>query len=151
MSLDVYLYVEGETLDCREHSGIFVRENGQTKEITRAEWDERYPGREPAVFAAPSESHCVFSMNITHNLNKMADAAGIYEALWRPEEIRASRAKQLIPLLRDGLARLNSDPGEFKKLNPSNGWGNYETLLTFVCQYLAACCEYPDAKVEVFR
>lgn len=29
------------------NSGIFVRENGMTKEISREEWDRRNPGREP--------------------------------------------------------------------------------------------------------
>lgn len=28
-------------------SGIFVRENGALREITRGEWDAKYPGREP--------------------------------------------------------------------------------------------------------
>lgn len=32
-------------------SGIFVRENGATREITREEWDRRNPGREPVVVA----------------------------------------------------------------------------------------------------
>lgn len=29
----------------------------------------------------------VFWANITHNLGRMADEAGIYKHLWRPEEI----------------------------------------------------------------
>lgn len=28
----------------------------------------------------------LYSRNITHNLGRMAQAAGIYECLWRPEE-----------------------------------------------------------------
>jgi hypothetical protein len=28
----------------------------------------------------------VFERNITHNLNRMADEAGIYGVIWRPEE-----------------------------------------------------------------
>lgn len=28
----------------------------------------------------------VFNRGITHNLNKMAEAVGIYKHLWRPEE-----------------------------------------------------------------
>lgn len=30
---------------------------------------------------------CVYAANVTHNLNRMADAAGIYLPLWRPEEM----------------------------------------------------------------
>lgn len=42
MSLDVCLTTPH--IIHRETSGIFVRENGQTKEISRSEWDERNPG-----------------------------------------------------------------------------------------------------------
>ncbi len=34
----------------------------------------------------------VYISNVTHNLNKMAGEAGIYEALWRPEEIGITHA-----------------------------------------------------------
>lgn len=34
--------------------------------------------------------------NITHNLNSMAGAAGIYQHLWRPEEVGVTKARQLI-------------------------------------------------------
>ena len=30
----------------------------------------------------------LYSANITHNLGKMADAAGLYEALWRPHRLK---------------------------------------------------------------
>ncbi len=93
----------------------------------------------------------LFSRNITHNLNRMADAAGIYKALWRPEEIGASKARELEPILTEGLARLRSDPEHYKKLNPENGWGSYEGLVLFVEEYLKACRLYPDLNVKVSR
>lgn len=34
-----------------------------------------------------TEERTVFSANITHNLGEMADKAGIYKALWRPEDL----------------------------------------------------------------
>ena len=92
-----------------------------------------------------------YSWNITHNLSTMADEAGIYKALWRPEEIGITKAAQLIEPLKAGLAKLESDPERFEKLNPSNGWGNYETLVFFVRGYLAACEETPDAEVYACR
>lgn len=49
----------------------------------------------------------VFGSNITHNLGEMAEEAGIYKHLWRPEEIGITKADQLIAPLREGLARLN--------------------------------------------
>ena len=54
----------------------------------------------------------VYDANITHNLTEMADKAGIYEALWRPEEINVKKAKDLIRPLEIGLAALLSAPGD---------------------------------------
>lgn len=148
MSLDVYLRLPGGT---HQHDArIFIREGGQTREISRAEWDERYPGREPFTLL-PGATDEVYSANITHNLNQMAEAAGIYYALWRPEVIGITRAEHLIDLLRMGLAFLNRDPDRFQPLNPANGWGTYEGLVSFVAEYLAACEAYPDAEVSASR
>lgn len=93
----------------------------------------------------------VYWANITHNLNKMADAAGIYKHLWRPDEIGITKAAQLIEPLREGLALLKSDPEKFEQYNSSNGWGLYEHFVPFVEKYLAACEEHPDADVKVSR
>ncbi len=96
MSLDVTLRMRNEKIQ-KITTGIFVRENGQTKEISKEEWDLKHPGQEPIVFMPDNyESDVVFEYNITHNLGVMADAAGIYEALWRPEEIKAIVAKDNI-------------------------------------------------------
>ena len=92
-----------------------------------------------------------FSANITHNLNTMAEAAGIYKELWRPEEIGVTKASQLVNPLRAGLALLKSDPARFKKYNAENGWGLYPNLVQFVEQYLDACERHPDADVHACR
>lgn len=148
MSLDVYLKVPGVQSESRPQ--IMIREDGQQKEISREEWDRRYPGREPVTFPSSNDGE-VYSSNVTHNLNRMADAAGIYEACWRPEEIGVTKASQLVPLLRAGLEKLKADPERFQQLNPSNGWGNYEGLVAWVEDYLRACEAYPDADVEASR
>lgn len=93
----------------------------------------------------------VYSRNITHNLNKMAMEAGIYEALWRPEEINVTTAEQLVPLLETGLETLRADPERFKEFNAPNGWGMYDNLIDFVEDYLEACKENPDAEVHACR
>jgi hypothetical protein len=94
---------------------------------------------------------CVFDYNITHNLNTMAMEAGIYQYLWRPDEIGITKAGQLIPLLTVGLGVLERDPAHFKKFNPENGWGTYENLVEFVRSYLEACKENPDAEIYISR
>lgn len=93
----------------------------------------------------------LYSANITHNLGKMADEAGIYYALWRPEEIGATKASDIAPLLRDGLYKLKTRPSHFEAFNAPNGWGLYEHFVPFVEAYLAACDEHPDATIEVSR
>lgn len=92
----------------------------------------------------------LFWSNITHNLARMADDAGIYKQLWHPEEVGATKAAQLIGPLRTGLALLLSDEERFEKFNPENGWGDYHGLLVFVSEYLAACEEHPDADVSAW-
>lgn len=149
MSLDVYLTIP-EVIK-RKSSGIFVRENGQTKEISRTEWDERNPGREPCAAVIAEETNEVYSANITHNLVAMASEAGIYEHLWRPEEIGITKAAQLVDPLRAGLALMKSDPPRFEKHNAKNRWGIYEDFVPWVEQYLAACEANPTANVRVSR
>lgn len=111
-----------------------------------------------------------YSANITHNLNTMAEAAGIYDALWRPyrlkedyiptedynkemvfEDISVIYAKDIIPILDKGLTDLKARPEYFKQFNASNGWGMYEHFVPFVEKYLEACKEHPEAVVEVSR
>lgn len=147
MSLDVYLTTK-EII--RHEAEIFIRRDGATVSITREEWDTLYPGQEPFVLEG-KESNEVYHANITHNLGGMAEAAGIYKPLWRPEEIGIAKAAQLIEPLRDGLEKLRADPETFRAHNPANGWGNYEGLVSFVEKYLSACIEYPDADVSASR
>ena len=93
----------------------------------------------------------LYSDNITHNLGPMAQEAGIYKHLWRPDEIGVTKASQLIEPLRASMVMLESDTARFEKFNATNGWGMYDHFVPFVKHYLAACEEYPDATVEVSR
>jgi len=98
-----------------------------------------------------TENEEVYSSNITHNLATMADEAGIYEVLWTPNEIGKTKASELVELLEEGLADLKERPDHFKKFDAQNKWGTYEQFVPFVEDYLNACKEHPDAKVEVSR
>lgn len=93
----------------------------------------------------------VYSANITHNLRDMAIEAGIYQHLWRPEELGLTKAGDLIQPLTVGLALLKSDPPRFEKFNSSNGWGLYVHFVPFVEKYLLACIENPNAEIRVSR
>jgi len=97
------------------------------------------------------QTESVYSGNITHNLGKMAGEAGIYHALWRPEEINKTKAGEIVELLEKGLADLKDRPIYFSKFNAPNGWGTIGDFVVFVERYLEACKEYPEAKIEVDR
>lgn len=155
MSLDVALHIpKTDGKKPTETEKIFIRRNGSTEEVTREEWEKLFPDQDPFVFFGTSETLDyteVYSANITHNLNTMAEMAGIYYYLWRPDEIGVTIAKQLIVPLALGLKELRSDPDKFKLYNPPNGWGTYDGLVKFVLDYLVACVEHPEATIYVSR
>ena len=93
----------------------------------------------------------IFGANITHNLTRMADAAGIYGCLWRPDENDFHTAADVIPVLRAGLCKLVSDPAYYKKFDAENGWGLYVHFVPFCIEVLEACIANPDAEVRVSR
>ena len=98
----------------------------------------------------PDKDPC-YRFNITHNLGKMAGVAGLYEVMWRPEEIGVKYARGAILLLQFGIAYLIVNADECRNLNPENGWGSYEGLLSQAQEYLKFCDMYPDAVIEVSR
>ena len=148
MSLDVYLIIDNTQEFKRER--ILIREGGQTLEISQEEWNRRFPDRKPISIIEYQTSE-VYWANITHNLGPMANAAGVYHHLWRPEELGISQAKQLIEPLTAGLELLKGDPDRFKTFNPPNGWGAYEGLVSFVEECLKACYLYPEATIQISR
>jgi len=93
----------------------------------------------------------VFDRNITHNLATMAKEAGLYEALWRPEEIKAQKASHLTPFLQKGLAELEDNRVKYEAFNPPNGWGNYDHLVDLAKDYLQHCRMFPDATIYASR
>lgn len=93
----------------------------------------------------------VYNDNITHNLVPMAAKAGLYYALWRPEEIGIETASDLIPSLEAGLKYLKDHPDEARQYNSPNGFGKYEDLVSFVEGYLEACRERPLAYASAWR
>ena len=173
MSLDVYL-ISKTPISKKQSSGIFIRENGETKEISLSEWNKRNPNVEPVSVIQDDENEFetneLFSANITHNLAEMASEAGVYDALWRPYRLKGEyvetdnyddemkfensqviSAKELIDPMREGLHKLKSDPDKYEKFNPENGWGSYDGLIRFIEKYLNACYENQSANVEVSR
>lgn len=116
------------------------------------------------------DSEVLFRQNITHNLNYMAEAAGLYEAMWRPYRLHKDYkytfsveeeyefensveiiASSLLPVLMNGYRELLMNPDEYKKYNPENLWGDYDGLVRVVSDYIVAINEYPNGYVFVSR
>ena len=116
------------------------------------------------------ENEELYWANITHNLGKMADEAGIYEALWRPYRLHKNYkhfdiyedeidfeqsvniyAKDIVDIVEKGLKKLIDKPDYYAKFNSPNGWGTYENFVPWIERYLEALKEYPISKVLVDR
>lgn len=109
--------------------------------------------------------------NITHNLGKMADKAGIYEACWRPyylhpdcpkefpnyddemafEQAHPMFAKDIISKLEKGYKDMEARPEYYKQFDSDNGWGLYIHFLPWIEKYLEACKNYPDSEIAISR
>ena len=81
----------------------------------------------------------------------MAQHAGLYYPLWRPEEIGISLAGDLVPFLKAGLHLLETRPEDFRHHEPQNGWGTLEHLRDFVRDYLEACQNHPTGTISTSR
>lgn len=145
MSLDIYL----NTVNLNPAgSGIFIYENGRTKEISREEWDAKFPGREPVVMHT-NKTHTAWHGNITSNVADMAEEADIYAALCMPELCGFKFAAEIIGTLEVGIKMLKEQPERFDVYNDKNGWGTREQFVEFLEEYLQACRTYPTAEIAV--
>ena len=103
------------------------------------------------VYLEDEKGNQLYADNITHNLSKMAEAVGIYECLWRPDEHGITHAKQIIEPLTKGVILLATESAKFQAYNSPNGWGMWEHFLPFCARYLQACKDYQTALVSVSR
>ena len=99
------------------------------------------------------------SFNITHNMNIMAEhvplsnGSTLYQLLWRGEEMNPpiETADQMKDLLCEGLKYLAHHKENLLQYNPSNGWGNFDSLLTFTGECLLAAIKFPNDRVIYSR
>lgn len=94
-------------------------------------------------------------LNITHNLNTIVDECGklvskeYYELIWIPDEllgvdngkVPVSFVLQRLPAL---VADLIKHEKELVQYLPSNGWGTFEGLVDFLCDYLKDCYKHQN-------
>lgn len=125
MSLDFYLYGKEETKEC-----------------TCVECGHSHTKIVPDM---------LFQANITHNLGKMAEKAGIYKVLWKPVECGFLVAGDIIVPLEKGLRDMEKNPTYYRTFNSPNGWGVYDHFLPFVREVLGACKKFPHATIYTSR
>ena len=90
----------------------------------------------------------VFSGNMTHNVTPMWKKAGVYDALYNA---KGKKAEDVLPILKAGIDYFVANKDSLEKLNPSNGWGSYETALTYLIEVRDACEEYPDSIIRISK
>jgi hypothetical protein len=139
MGLDIYFYKTGVDIQKNRDdiSDAYRRLQTIKDEMERLEND--------------SVDADLFSIGITHNLNEMAKAIGLYKILWRPEEVGITVASQMISPLEDGIKELEVNPDKYKAYNAPNGFGNYDDLMKFCKSLLRKCRKFPDAVIEASR
>ena len=104
------------------------------------------------------ESH----LRITHNLNTVVSELGsllglpYYQIIWRPDElfslkngeVPVSLVYKILPTLIRDLIKFED---RLKDYLPSNGWGTFDGLIRFLCDYLKECRLHQNAYIYCCR
>lgn len=150
MSLDLYIIAPEPVV--RKGTGVFIRDNGKTRELTTIEEvRSHFPDADISdIKEREFIEEYVWHENITHNMNTMAKhcpvgSNSLYEYLWRPEEIGFLKVtSDYVSGLTQGYLYLKSHKDELMQYNPpidpdtGQSWGSYDLLLNF-CLSLINC------------
>lgn len=89
-------------------------------------------------------------LNITYNLSEMWRVAIGREdgCLLEIEVMSGIDASEYVS---EVVKELRANPAKYRKFNPSNGWGNYEGLVSTCDKIVAAGLKHPDYIWEACR
>lgn len=90
----------------------------------------------------------VLDKNITGNLAPMWREAGVFDALYESEGLKA---RDVLATVEEGLALMKSDPDRFRQFDAPNGWGTYEHAVSFLEELVEAFTKHPDGTISVWR
>ena len=141
MSLD--LYIISKTPIKKTGTGVYIRENGETRELKTKEEVKRYfPGQE--VEEKTYETDEVWHGNLTHNLGRMADKVcsgnrTLYQLLWHPTEITVTRGwvsevfecYQELKNRKDYFQPMEEENRITEKNGKTYLWGTYDNMVKF--------------------
>lgn len=144
-------------------TGVYIRENGETRELKTKEEVKRYfPGRE--VEEKTYETNEVWHGNITHNLGRMADKVNpgirsLYQLLWHPSRTIVSRSwvsevfecYQELKNRKDYFKPMEEENRVTEKTGETYIWGTYENLLKFTKSLLECLLDldYEDTEYDL--
>lgn len=103
-----------------------------------------------------------YHLQITHNLNKVVSACGelvgksYYEAIWRPDTLTGLENGKvpvlfIVSYLPDLIRDLIKYESVLTQYLPKNGYGTFEGLIEFLCNYLKECYTYKNEYVYCCR
>jgi hypothetical protein len=84
------------------------------------------------------------SFNYTYNIRPMLVLAGCTF-----QSIDGKSAAEAATMLERALNVMRNNPDDFRKLNPANGWGDYDNFRVALEELLSWMLRYPKATVEV--
>lgn len=85
--------------------------------------------------------------NYTYNVMPMYEKALGVQSL--TEFLQGKKVSEVIQPLMKGIREMEAHPEEYKKLNPENGWGNYEGALNFLKTIVSKCVLKSDYTIKV--
>jgi len=87
-----------------------------------------------------------FIGNITYNVDQMYNKA--FGEYWR-DVINNKVANDVLELMNKAIDNMERSPNDYKKLEPDNGWGDYDTALTFLKEFYDECKTYPKMLIYI--
>lgn len=106
------------------------------------------------------EGEAVFEFNLTHNVNKIVSVCvegsrgkreGAPYQDWAWGRLDGWTAKDALPILEIAYARAVAPwrEGEFRTMEPENGWGSLDDVRRCLAELIIACRENSNATIEV--
>ena len=154
MSLD--LFIKSKTPIKKTGTGVYIRENGRTRELKTKEEVLCYFGNSDGVDVNVYETDEIWHENMTHNLGNIASKIkgkerNLYTLLWRPTENKVTK-DWVTEILRcytymmeheDELRPLEEE----NRIHESNGnsyiWGTYNLLKEFMESLVRCLLDLP--------
>ena len=84
--------------------------------------------------------------NYTYNCGPMFRDAGGGKGL---SEFNGASCASAAGPLRNIYETLRANPEKYRAMNPENGWGDYDTFLQYIGEFVVAVEENPAAYIEV--